>query len=84
MSDEDYEIVSVRPSGPPADTEGTDWYCYVITQGKNTIRGFRQGSLKSVIGSVEEIVERLNERRMGKRGRVQLDMSARGRPARNK
>ncbi len=75
---EDYEIVSVKPSGPPKDMDGSGWHCYVIGQGNNTIRGYQQGSLKVVTKSVEEIVLRLNERRYGKRGRVQLDMSANG------
>ncbi|MDH4071926.1 MAG: hypothetical protein OEV41_02335 [Gammaproteobacteria bacterium] len=73
--DQAYEILSVRPTEPPSEMEGTDWHCYVITQGNNTIRGYRQGNLSSVTRSVEEIVLRLNERRVGKRGRVHLDMS---------
>ena len=84
MIEEDYEILSVQPSEPPSDMEGTDWHCYVIAQGNNTIRGYRQGNLTSVIRSVEEIVTLLNERRLGKRGRVHLDMSSRGKPAKNK
>ena len=44
-------------------------------------QGYRQGDLASVTQSVEEIVMRLNERRIGKRGRVHLDMSHRGKPA---
>lgn len=79
-----YEILSVQPSEPPCNMEGTDWHCYVITQGNNIIRGYRQGNIKSVTSSVEEIVVRLNERRRGMRGRVHLHMSARGRPARAK
>lgn len=55
--------------------DGSGWYCYVIGQGDNTIRGYKQGSLEIVKQSAQEIVERLNERRFGKRGRVHLDMS---------
>ncbi len=36
------------------------------------ISGFRQGSLKVVTGAVEEIITQLNERQLGKRGRVNL------------
>lgn len=76
MTEENYEIVSVRPSEPPPDTDGTDWHCYVITQGTNTIRGYRQGNLNTVTNAVNDIVNRLNERRVGKRGRVHLVMPA--------
>ena len=44
----------------------------MIVQGPNTIRGFREGSLKSVTKAAELIVAQLNERRMGKRARAQL------------
>ena len=81
MIDKDYEIVSVEPADPPDDMEGTGWHCYIIGQGTNKIQGYRQGDLASVTQSVEEIVLRLNERRIGKRGRVHLDMSHRGKPA---
>ncbi len=65
-----YAIVSIVKSDPPEGTEGTNWHCYIIEQGNNTIRGYRQGSLKAVRLAVEEIVEQLNERRLGKRGRI--------------
>jgi len=64
---EDYAVVSIAASGSPRDMPGTDWHCYVITQGDNTIRGYRQGKLDSVTLFVAELVERLNERRLGKR-----------------
>ena len=79
--EDNYEIVSVCPTEPPPSMTGTGWHCYLIVQGKNTIRGYRQGSLKSVTLSVEETVARLNERRMGKRGRVHLEMSSRNKAA---
>ena len=67
-----YEIVSVQRAEPPPGVEGSDWYRYVITQGDNTINGCRQGNLEAVTIAVEEIVTQLNERRLGKRGRVNL------------
>ncbi len=67
-----YEIVSVRRAEPPPGTEGSVWYRYVITQGTNTIDGWRQGNQKAVTEAVEEIVTQLNERRLHKRGRVHL------------
>ena len=69
---EPYEIVSVRPAEPPPDMSGADWHCYIIVQGQNTIRGYRQGNVRTVTAAVEEIVAQLNERRLGKRGRVNL------------
>jgi hypothetical protein len=74
MIEENYEIVSVRPMEPPSDMDGTNWHSYVIVQGSNTIRGYRQGSLSSVREAVKDLVFRLNERRAGKRGRVHLVM----------
>lgn len=76
MIEESYEIVSVEPTDPPRDMEGTGWHCYIIGQGKNIIRGYQQGDLESVQQSIDQIVALLNERRYGKRGRVHLDMSS--------
>jgi len=84
LIEEDYEIVSVEPTDPPTDMGGTDWYCYIIEQGNNTIRGYQKGSLRAVTKSVEEIVVQLNERRFGKRGRVHLDMSNRAKKTKGK
>ncbi len=68
-----YEIVSVRRAKPPPGGEGSYWYRYVIAfEGSNTIHGCRQGGLKAVTGAVEEIVAQLNERHLGKPGRVDI------------
>ncbi len=68
-----YEIVSVRRAKAPPGTEGTNWYRYVIAfEGTNTIHGYRQGKLRAVTTAVEEIVAHLNERHLGKLGRVHL------------
>ena len=68
-----YEIVSVRRAKPPPGAEGSDWHRYVIAfEGTETIRGYRQGSIEDVIKAVEEIVAQVNERHLGKRGRVNL------------
>lgn len=74
MIEDNYEIVSVRPTEPPTDMDGTNWHSYVIVQGTNTIRGYRQGSLSTVTKAVKDLVIQLNERRAGKRGRVHLVM----------
>ena len=80
MIEENYEIVSVRPTEPPSDMAGTNWHSYVIVQGANTIRGYRQGTLNSVTKAVKELVFRLNERRAGRSGRVHLVMSKSKKP----
>ncbi|MFQ6007041.1 MAG: hypothetical protein ACE5OQ_16245 [Woeseia sp.] len=67
-----FEIVSIQRTQAPCGGEGSDWHRYIIVQGTNTIHGCRQGNLGAVTSAVEEIVARLNERRIGKRGRVQL------------
>ena len=82
MIEEDYEIVSVEPTDPPADMVGTGWHRYIIMQGKNTICGYQRGNIHAVRRAVEEIVARLNERRYGKSGRVHLTMSAQAKKTR--
>ena len=68
-----YEIVSVRRAEPPPGGKGSNWYRYVIAfEGTKTIHGCQQGGVKAVTRAVEEIVAQLNERHLGKRGRVNL------------
>jgi hypothetical protein len=81
MNEEHYEIVSVRPTEPPADMDGSNWHRYEIVQGSNRIRGYRQGSLTSVKEAVRDLVFQLNERRAGRRGRVHLVMPTTKKPA---
>jgi hypothetical protein len=81
---EDYEIVAVESAEAPDDQGGADWYRYTISQGTNKIFGYRRGDLHSITKSVQELVLRLNERRVGKRGRTNLYMSSRGKPAASK
>ncbi len=71
-SGEHYEIESVRRVKAPPETQGSDWHRYIIVQGQNKIHGYRQGNLKEVTTEVEELVAQLNQRRLGKRGRVNL------------
>ncbi len=71
--DQPYEIVSVRRAEAPPGGKGSNWYRYVIAfDGTNTIHGCRQGGLKAVTTAVEEIVAKMNERHLGKPGRVNL------------
>ena len=68
-----YEIVSVRSAEPPPGVEGSNWHQYVIAfEGSNTINGYQKGNLRAVTMAVQELVAQLNERHLGKRGRVNL------------
>ncbi len=67
---EPFKLKSIRKEQSSAGAEGIDWHRYVITQGGNTIVGHRQGSTSSVTLAVEEIVVRLNLRRLRYQGRV--------------
>jgi len=62
---ESFKLKLIRKEQPPAGAEGVGWHRYVITQADNTIVGHRQGSTSSVRMAVENIVLRLNERRVG-------------------
>ena len=59
---------SVSPVTAPEGCEGI-WHEYVIIQGENRITGLRAGSLADVTRQVDEMTERLNERRVGKQKR---------------
>lgn len=69
---EPFALKSISKSPPPEGVDTENWHRYVIIQGKNTIVGQLQGTKASTERAVLEIVDRLNERRRGKTGRVQL------------
>ncbi len=56
---------SVTPIAAPESCEG-QWHQYVIAQGENQITGLRAGTMNEVIRHVDELTERLNERRVSK------------------
>lgn len=70
--DHPFEVSSITRAEAPEGAGSASWYRYEIAQGHNEIVGHREGSLKAVTEAVAEIVLRLNERRMGKAGRVHL------------
>ena len=76
-----FSIGQVESVKPPTEGQGKYWRKYTIVQGQNTITGYRQGGVKAVRKAVNEMIVDMNQRRMGKRGRVHLDMSHRGKPA---
>jgi len=56
---------SITPVAAPEGAEGP-WHQYVIAQGDNQITGLRAGTLTEVTRHVDDMTERLNERRVGK------------------
>ena len=72
---EQYDLENIEKATAPDGGSGTGWFRYTIIQGRNTITGYRQGSQRTVTRAVKDIVIELNERRVGKRGRVHLTPS---------
>lgn len=71
-----FSVGVIESVEPPAEGAGKYWCKYTIVQGTNTITGYRQGGVKAVKKAVGEIVADMNQRRMGKRGRVHLTPSS--------
>jgi hypothetical protein len=67
-----FEIVSIRPVAAPPGAAGQNWHRYEISQGVNTIVGYRAGATDIVREIVELIVVGLNVRRTCRRGRVHI------------
>jgi hypothetical protein len=62
-----FKVDSISRTAAPAGAEGV-WHCYIISQGTNTITGVRAGTHAEVTKLLDEMIERLNERRSGKKG----------------
>lgn len=75
-TNEPFRIVEFAKVDPPSGQPDSEWYRYVISQGRAAMAGMRQGSRESVIAAVEDIVNRMNERRLGRSGRVHLKMGS--------
>lgn len=76
-----FVVGEIESIDPPVEGAGKFWCRYTILQGSNTITGYRQGGVKAVKKAVGEIVADMNQRRMGKRGRVHLTPSAKSQSA---
>jgi hypothetical protein len=61
-----FKVDSISRTAAPAGAEGV-WHCYIISQGTNTITGVRAGTHAEVTLLLDDMIERLNERRAGKR-----------------
>jgi hypothetical protein len=70
--DHPFRVSSITRADAPEGALSPDWYRYEIAQGQNAIVGHREGTLSAVTQAVADIVIRLNERRLGKSGRVHL------------
>lgn len=60
-----FRLDSISPVPAPEGSDGV-WHRYVITQGTNEITGMRAGTRDEVQRLVDEMIERLNQRRVGK------------------
>lgn len=60
-----FKLESIAKAAAPGGAGGL-WHRYVISQGKNTIEGVRAGTHAEVTTLLNDMVERLNERREGK------------------
>ena len=60
-----FKVDSISRTDAPKGTEGL-WHSYVISQGANTITGIRTGTHSEVAMLLEEMIERLNDRRAGR------------------
>lgn len=60
-----FKVDSIAKTTAPNGTEGL-WHSYVISQGANKIAGIRTGTHSEVAMQLEEMVERLNDRRAGR------------------
>jgi hypothetical protein len=61
-----FKVESIASASAPAGAEGV-WHSYVISQGTNTINGVRMGTHAEVTTLLHDMIERLNDRRAGKK-----------------
>jgi hypothetical protein len=64
--EEPFRLDQVSETKAPDGTAAV-WFRYVISQGPNTIVGLRPGPRTDAMSQLEEMVARLNDRRMGKK-----------------
>ncbi len=61
-----FKVDSIARATAPTGSDGV-WHSYVISQGTNTITGIRAGTHAEVTTLLHEMIERLNDRRAGKK-----------------
>jgi hypothetical protein len=69
MVTQPFKIIELTKTDAPDAEDTREWHRYVISQGDKPIVGLRQGSKRSVKMAIDEVVLRMNERRLGKTGR---------------
>jgi hypothetical protein len=60
-----FKVDAITKAIAPSGAVGP-WHSYSISQGTNTIAGMRAGTLAEVTALVNEMIERLNDRRAGR------------------
>lgn len=60
-----FKIDTIAKTSAPNGAVGA-WHRYVISQGSNTIAGIRTGTEAEVTIQLQQMVERLNDRRAGR------------------
>jgi hypothetical protein len=60
-----FKVDSISQTAAPNGAVGT-WHNYVISQGVNTISGVRAGTHAEITTHLQDMIERLNDRRAGK------------------
>jgi hypothetical protein len=60
-----YKVVRVEKTLMPEGGGGQNWYRYVLDNGRSTITGQRNGSLKDVTAYANQYAEQLNARGIG-------------------
>jgi RNA recognition motif-containing protein len=64
-----YQVDSVEKAKMPAETEGQDWYRYVLSSGSSRITGFHRGSRAKVTEYASQCVEEFNLRNVSGKSR---------------
>jgi hypothetical protein len=57
-----YKVARVEKTDSPQGSDGQNWYRYVLDNGRSTVVGQRQGSLKDVQAYATHCAEQLNAR----------------------
>lgn len=61
-----FKVDSISRTTAPPGAEGV-WHSYVISQGTNMITGVRAGTHAEVTTLLQDMIERLNDRRAGRK-----------------
>lgn len=77
---EPYTLDSVTSCDSPLEDDGRSWHRYIIAQGENRIVGHQPGSVDSVRRGAEEMVVKLNDRRLGTAGRTNIKLGTNRKP----